>query len=528
MDLIVTKYNLATRQANSFRMVARHFLLEESAPLLFHFGGVAGTGKSHVVLAISKLFEICQKPELFMKVSYMGCAASLIGGSSICQELCLMSKSITLSVNDDNLCKIMDTFRNIRYFLIDEVYTLDCNNLSKVYTRLQQAKNSMSVFGGLSIITCGDNHQFEPVKGLTIGREYDDTHTSATHAGRSLFVQISQKCIILDKNFRSLSDPVYLGIQQRFLQGKVTFADCDLLNENTVSNRMDIDLTSSDWINAPCIVNRNSLRLKINDERAHVFSCRTGFSKPFLFEANHFIGKKVITDIAIQTYLLGEKEDKFNRLPSKLVLCPGMPLMITENVNVSLGLVNGAYCSFYGLSPDCDFKDDGNGKVLINGCPSYILVKLDPIGEYGNDSDSYNEENNYGYRFAPLSSLPPGVVPVFPKKASYSFSLSGKHISITRRSFQLQLRFAFTDIKSQGASMTRAILDLTPPPDKKGSSQLFNSIYVILSRTKKLKDTLLLRRVEPSFLMSLRPHPYLIKENCRLEERCRLTLLNIA
>ena len=114
--------------------------------------------------------------------------------------------------------------------------TLDCNNLSKVNTRLQQAKNSMSVFGGLSIITCGDNHQFEPVKGLTIGREYDDTHTSATHAGRSLFVQISQKCIILDKNFRSLSDPVYLGIQQRFLQGKVTFADCDLLNENTVSN----------------------------------------------------------------------------------------------------------------------------------------------------------------------------------------------------------------------------------------------------------------------------------------------------
>mgnify|MGYP000291161498 CR=1 FL=1 len=122
MDLIVTKYNLATRQANSFRMIARHFLLEESAPLLFHFGGVAGTGKSHVVLAISKLFEICQKPELFMKVSYMGCAASLIGGSSICQELCLMSKSITLSVNDDNLGKIMDTFCNIRYFLIDTPY----------------------------------------------------------------------------------------------------------------------------------------------------------------------------------------------------------------------------------------------------------------------------------------------------------------------------------------------------------------------------------------------------------------------
>ena len=206
-----------------------------------------------------------------------------------------------------------------------------------------------------------------------------------------------------------------------------------------------VNLLSPNWITAPCIVSRNALRLKINEERSINFSKYNGYVKPFVLHASHYVGKRLLVDKRTTDFLLNEKEDSFNKLPSKLILCPGMPLMLTDNINVSNGLVNGAYCFFYGLPPDVQFNVDLDNRYTIETIPDYILVKFDPIGEYGIDEskDGFTEENNYGYRFNCLSNLPPGVVPIFPKKASHQFVVSGKHVPISRQSFPLQLRFSY-------------------------------------------------------------------------------------
>ena len=83
-----------------------------------------------------------------------------------------MSRNMTLDPSSANFKKVQNTFQNVRYLLIDEVFTLNCEQLSKVNIRLQQAKQSSGIFGGISVITCGDNNQFEPVQGSTLGRDY--------------------------------------------------------------------------------------------------------------------------------------------------------------------------------------------------------------------------------------------------------------------------------------------------------------------------------------------------------------------
>ena len=83
-----------------------------------------------------------------------------------------------------------------------------------------------------------------------------------------------------------------------------------------------------------------------------------------------------------------------------LSVIPGAPLMITEIIDICLGLVNGAIVEFYGFA-------DSDGALIrdeiITTPPAYMLIKL---------------KHDVGVEIA-LPGLPPSVVGIEPKLLTY-------------------------------------------------------------------------------------------------------------
>ena len=93
------------------------------------------------------------------------------------------------------------------------------------------------------------------------------------------------------------------------------------------------------------------------------------------------------------------------------------------------------------------------------------------------------------------------MFPYFQKKGSFGVTLKGKRkpINIKRRHFPLVPRFSCTAHKSQGQTLSKAVVDLVRPKEMKGAVEI-NFAYVPLSRVRTMKDLTILRPFDASVL----------------------------
>ena len=126
---------------------------------------------------------------------------------------------------------------------------------------------------------------------------------------------------------------------------------------------------------------------------------------------------------------------------------------------------------------------EGTGFHRLMYTPDCIVVELDDI------------------TMKPLDGLEPNHVPIFPKKGNFKVKIRGRDntISINRTHFPLVPRFSCTAHKSQGQTLTKAIVDLVLQTGKKGEMEI-NFAYVPLSRVRRLQDLTILRPFDPSIL----------------------------
>src|SRR5271167_4939140 len=114
------------------------------------------------------------------------------------------------------------------------------------------------------------------------------------------------------------------------------------------------------------IVCRNTLRHAINSERLQQIATLKG--QEIVYCIAKVLSKSDnmnIDDIyRIQQNIKSRHED------AVLALIPGAPLLITQNINSSLGLVNGALIEFYGFVGDK--KSAGDDRIFDP--PQYMLV----------------------------------------------------------------------------------------------------------------------------------------------------------
>ena len=181
------------------------------------------------------------------------------------------------------------------------------------------------------------------------------------------------------------------------------------------------------------------------------------------YNTEHLIGlgKPCIQAIASNTGCRAAEEataDTAGNLHSKLPLCQGAKVMLTENIWTEAGLVNGALGTIF----DIAWASGENPRIS----PPFVTL----IWFKGYSGPPY---------FLNEPSLE-GVIPIF--RSEKEFIVQNKHYFRTQ--FPLTIAYAITVHKSQGATLDQAVLDIS------GKDFQLGLTYVAVSRVKTLQGIL--------------------------------------
>ena len=127
---IVSDFHLNHEQDRAFCIVANHVYQARfgSDQLKMYIGGMAGTGKSQVLKAVIRLFELRNECHRFIVVAPMGSAAALLGRSTY---------HSVFGINDRDtsqgwLAQVRAQLMGVKYIFFDEVSMLSCCDMFRL------------------------------------------------------------------------------------------------------------------------------------------------------------------------------------------------------------------------------------------------------------------------------------------------------------------------------------------------------------------------------------------------------------
>lgn len=218
----------------------------------------------------------------------------------------------------------------------------------------------------------------------------------------------------------------------------------------------------------------------------------------------------------METYIRRLSDEDTERLPMRLYLQEGMPVMITQNQDCVCGIANGQLgtVSKVQFDPETSWvvkTDDSMGGIPVripDALPEVIFVKVDRVDTVPDSPQLQVMRQRY--------ALEPGTVPIFPYESDSCTIEITKDRSMRAKvkQFPLVPAFSISIHKSQGQTLPKVIVGSF----RQGNSfATFNAIYVALSRAKKLEGLLLLEPFEDDLISRLRRPPDLVDELSRLD-----------
>ncbi|CAF3861093.1 unnamed protein product [Rotaria sordida] len=233
--------------------------------------------------------------------------------------------------------------------------------------------------------------------------------------------------------------------------------------------------------------------------------------------AQDYIQGKTVDYIRLRQAILELPNNKTEHLPGYLPLVLGMPVLLTENVASGIGLSNstrGIFRQFvYDESPeDVRYHNQNfppNTKFITQ--PKYALVefpgcKLDEKLAQLSSKRVPIAVSEQTFLFD-AKELPPENI----EKAT-KINKKTTEFSVKRKALPLIPAYSMTTHKSQGQTLGKIIVDLVMPPDPIELA----SVYIPLSRVKRLDDFLIIRSFEFATL-EVKPSTAQIEELKRLD-----------
>jgi hypothetical protein len=470
--------------------------------------GEGGTGKSKTIQSITVNFDRLQATHLLVKGAYTGIAASIIDGRTLHVLTAIPLKGVRSS---KTMKKLMEFWKDKRYFIIDEMSMLSRPFLAKlssiITTALQAADRGDQnlPFGGLNMILVGDFHQFPPVVcGHAAPLYYPNNgrlDNSDALIGREIYLQFLT-VVRLRKQVR-VEDPIWEDLLQHVRYGCCKERHIKLLRSLIITNpdTTNPNYDEDPWKSATLVTPRHGVRRMWNTAAAKK-ACTSNKKNLLISLAIDTVDGKPLTTAERYAVLtkVGQKKDGGEEragLSKTVELMIGMPIMVTWNVHTELDVANGSRAEIVGIGlhpEEVGFEND-NCIQKLTYPPSYILVKL------------------LRTKMNPLAGLPPQVIPISPITKTFTISVGGNSLTVSRTQLPITPAYAFTDYRAQGQTIAPVIVDIGRPPT--GALTPFN-IYVALSRAKG-RDSIRLLRDFDERLLQQHPNEYLRVEDERLK-----------
>ncbi|CAF5029535.1 unnamed protein product, partial [Rotaria sp. Silwood1] len=380
----------------------------------------------------------------------------------------------------------------VEYLLIDEMSMVGLTLLAKLNRIICAAKHTdpQVPFGGVNVIFFGGYLQYRPVYDVPLHTDFSlpvksKSNKIATEkqiqqrVARSLILQIN--CVVKLTQQMRTDDPRYLQLLERLRRGECNYDDYELLLTRVMGQSSIPLLSDSPWNKAPILVFRNEVRTQLNHKAVNHKAEQVGQTLIVCVAQDTCKGKP-IEDRALIKKMLELSDSKTEHLPGLLPLVPGMPVILTQNIAIELGLINGVNGIFWQLvyqedsvSTDIISEEFSKNARYVHR-PLYALVEI---------SKSKIECN--------LEQLQPKLIPIPVMEQTFRVDIGDMLpkdkkpksnrktvLSIKRRALPLVPAYCITTHKSQGQTLNKVVIDLKLPNETDDIA----AVYVPLSRSQ--------------------------------------------
>merc|ERR1712136_402799 len=275
------------------------------------FTGAAGTGKSFLT---TKIIGSLPPDQTFVTAS-TAIAACHIGGITLHAFAGIGSGTQPLEqcIQLARRSRVKQQWMKCRYLVIDEISMVDGDFFDKLEAVARAIKGNDKPFGGIVLALCGDFLQLPPVS--------KDEATKKFCFQAESWNACIPKIVELKEIFRQ-SDQKFVKILQNLRYGRCTPEISQILKK-TATNKLEVTkqgvLATKLFTHNRDVDYTNQVHLKRLEAPLEYYDATDS-------DTNH---SKMISSLCPSA-------------PSKIELCVGAQVMVTKNLNVSAGLVNGA------------------------------------------------------------------------------------------------------------------------------------------------------------------------------------------
>lgn len=330
--------------------------------------GSAGCGKSLLVKTMQEYNLENENKNMYITAT-TGIAAYNIQGCTIHSFMGIGTgdREITFLVKRVFRNKeIVERLRQTDILVIDEISMLSASLFEKINLICQHFRKNKQFMGGIQVIFTGDPLQLLPVfnQNPEMFTEPEDTRLIIeSKQFNDKFNKKNDNIIVLNKNFRQLNDQSFINMLLRIRKGNQSDQDIQLLKEKCKNFNKEFKVLTSKKITPIHLVTTNKNAQIINETNLKKLP---GKEITFKAEFNNFGDSKECIDI-----LKRELDSQFKQKGLlELSLKNGARVMLIKNLDVSIGLINGAIGTITKL-------DTNSINVLFDNGQHKIITKVD-------------------------------------------------------------------------------------------------------------------------------------------------------
>ena len=330
------------KEQQAFFYHVLHWLKTRETPLYAFLSGGAGVGKTRVVKALHQAILRMtntiagEKPDdmTVLLCAPTGKAAFNIGGSTIHSAFMIPAsqgfKSKPLSASNLNTLR-NKVYPKLQVVIIDEISMVGHDLFNLINSRLQQIKDPKHIFGGVSVIVCGDLFQLKPVfDGWIFKRSPNSYGPIASNLWEEHFPMFE-----LTEVMRQKDDQPFAALLNRLREGKHTKEDLNTLKTHVISQ----STTGTEIQTAPHIFTTNE---QVDTFNQTVFEQST--AEKVVIPAQDSVVGDVDKEVKMKmkAKIPSMKTSNTMGLLFKLPVAVGLRYELTINVKTDDGLTNGA------------------------------------------------------------------------------------------------------------------------------------------------------------------------------------------